>query len=46
MKHYTNDELQAMIDAADEEGDSEVRDTLRGILDIREADAYAEAEDE
>lgn len=46
MNHYTNDELKAMIEAADEEGDFEVLDTLRGILDTREADAYAEAEDE
>ena len=45
MKHYTNEELDAMIEAAIDEGDLESAEVLQGILDTREADEYARTEE-
>lgn len=42
LPHYTNEEIQAMQQAALEEGDEEAYTILQGILDTREANLYAQ----
>ena len=46
LPHYTTEELIAMANAAQEQGDESAYQTLRGIIDTREADNYAQDQEE
>jgi len=46
LKHYSTDELKAVVEAERKFGTDEAADIVQGMVDTREAREYAEAQAE
>ena len=46
LRHYTTDELKAVVEAERQFGTDEAADIVQGMIDTREADAYAQDQTE